>query len=141
MTTYAVYYARKGTHFGCNPFARSTLKTTHRFIKTVDVQELRNVFFEMQGETWSPRGEARPIIENAGVRHTSMSVGDIVLDLETHTYFVCAEYGWRELAETPDANDLKLYIGDVERLANDEKTFKLAPYYQCLFNDLKGIKQ
>lgn len=32
----------------------------------------------MQGENWSPNGEARSLIEEKGLIHTSMSMGDIV---------------------------------------------------------------
>ncbi len=33
----------------------------------------------------------------SGVGHTSMSVGDIAVDLETHKLWICASMGWREL--------------------------------------------
>jgi hypothetical protein len=40
--------------------------------------DLEEVFFLMQGEQWSPNGEARELIELLGLRHTSMSVGDLI---------------------------------------------------------------
>lgn len=39
---------------------------------------LEDVFVRMQGENWSPQGEARNMIAASGAGHTSMSVGDIV---------------------------------------------------------------
>ena len=33
----------------------------------------------MQGEKWSPKGEARELIKSKGLRHTSMSVGDVMV--------------------------------------------------------------
>ena len=39
---------------------------------------LEALFIQMQGEHWSPQGDARPLIEHRGLRHTSMSVGDLV---------------------------------------------------------------
>ena len=33
----------------------------------------------MQGEAWSPQGQARYLIDKLGVGHTSMSVGDIII--------------------------------------------------------------
>jgi hypothetical protein len=35
-------------------------------------------FIRMQGENWSPQGEARDLIASKGLSHTSFSVGDIV---------------------------------------------------------------
>lgn len=36
------------------------------------------VFALLQGEQWSPRGEARDLIKQKGLSHTSMSTGDIM---------------------------------------------------------------
>jgi len=54
------------------------------------------VFAWMQGEIWSPNGEARSLIESIeGVQHTSMMVSDIVqIDKKI---FVCAAYGFVEV--------------------------------------------
>lgn len=41
--------------------------------------QLEAVFHDMQGEVWSPNGEAREMIRAAGLHHTSMSVGDIAV--------------------------------------------------------------
>jgi hypothetical protein len=43
-----------------------------------DASALEAIFAVMQGENWSPGGEARDLIINKGLRHTSMSVGDII---------------------------------------------------------------
>jgi hypothetical protein len=43
-----------------------------------DAPALEVIFAVMQGENWSPRGEARDLITSKGLRHTSMSVGDII---------------------------------------------------------------
>lgn len=52
-------------------------------------------FHWMQGEVWSPNAEAREVISNAdGIRHTSMSMGDIVqLD---NRFFICQAVGFVE---------------------------------------------
>jgi len=36
------------------------------------------IFALMQGENWSPEGEANGIVRKSGTGHTSMSVGDII---------------------------------------------------------------
>jgi hypothetical protein len=60
------------------------------------VDELEEVFFTMQGENWSPHGEAREMILSLGVRHTSMSVGDLALDVSTGKGWLAEITGWKE---------------------------------------------
>jgi len=38
-----------------------------------------DLFFRLQGENWSPEGEAKEWIRSLGLWHTSMSVGDLIL--------------------------------------------------------------
>lgn len=71
------------------------LSKTHSFIGVVHVTDLEKIFDMFQGEAWSPNGEAREIIERASVRHTSMSVGDIV-KIKGKMYF-CDSCGWKEI--------------------------------------------
>ena len=47
-------------------------------VKVVDANSLPMVFSMMQGEVWSPHGEARPLIELLGLSHTSMTVDDFI---------------------------------------------------------------
>lgn len=64
-----------------------TLDQTHIPLKTLEYEfvegelwrALEKVFRDMQGEFWSPNGEARPLIRSKGLQHTSMSVGDAVV--------------------------------------------------------------
>ena len=55
------------------------LKKTHIFLGRISETNLDKVYRMMQGEKWSPRGEARPVIQRKGLKHTSMSVGDIIM--------------------------------------------------------------
>ena len=41
-----------------------------------DIEELDEVWRKLQGEFWSPNGEARTMIRALGLAHTSMSIGD-----------------------------------------------------------------
>jgi hypothetical protein len=50
----------------------------------------------MQAELWSPNGEARPLIYAKGLQHTSMSIGDVIVD-EMGKTFVVASIGFREV--------------------------------------------
>src|SRR5262245_1644254 len=56
----------------------AALGKTHVLLGTVPIDEPERIFFTMQGEHWSPNGEAWDLIEASGTAHTSMSVGDIV---------------------------------------------------------------
>lgn len=38
-----------------------------------------DLFFRLQGENWSPNGEANGLVESLGLWHTSMAIGDLVL--------------------------------------------------------------
>jgi len=55
---------------------------------------LEVVYYIMQGEVWSPNGEARDIVEECAVWHTSMTVGDLVIDQETGEVWVVADFGF-----------------------------------------------
>lgn len=67
------------------------LPATHVFMGKVAVTHPDEVFGMMQGEVWSPEGQARSMAQKVG--HTSMSVGDIVvvagkpLMVDNHGFF------------------------------------------------------
>jgi hypothetical protein len=66
-------------------------------VKTEDKLDLERVWVAMQGENWSPNGEARPLIEAKGLRHTSMSVGDVAVDAASGKAFVVSGIGFEAL--------------------------------------------
>lgn len=55
------------------------LKDTHNLLGVIRETNLETIFEIMQGEYWSPRGQARSLIQKKGLHHTSMSVGDIIV--------------------------------------------------------------
>jgi len=52
---------------------------THELLGTIAEKDVNQIFYIMQGENWAPRGEANDLIRARGLRHTSMSVGDIIV--------------------------------------------------------------
>lgn len=56
------------------------LERTHTMLKSITAKNPDEAFLAMQAEKWSPKGEARPLIEQKGLKHTSMSVGDIMVE-------------------------------------------------------------
>ena len=75
--------------------AMDTLEDTHSMIGSIIETDKDEIFGMLQGETWSPRGEAWSLIDELGVAHTSMSVGDVIVIGEQA--WVCAPVGWEEL--------------------------------------------
>ena len=55
------------------------------------------VFTKMQGEFWSPNGEARDLITSLGLSHTSMSIGDIIV--EDGRVYMVDRIGFQELTK------------------------------------------
>jgi hypothetical protein len=92
---YRVYYAREPT-FVDDPVDVERIDQTHVFVREVEARTPDDAYTQMQGENWSPNGEARPLIERLGVHHTSMSVGDLLRDA-SDTYWQCLVFGWREI--------------------------------------------
>ena len=109
MPVYQVYYARRPTYFASGQLGTplltvSRLPDTHVHLTTIQAQNRADAWLQMQGENWSPHGEARPLIEMLDLTHTSMSVGDVLRD-EDGVYWECldtsttlsAGLGWRRV--------------------------------------------
>lgn len=59
--------------------SKKTLKKTHILLGKIKASNLEPIFMLMQGENWSPKGEAFDMIKKSGTAHTSMSIGDVVV--------------------------------------------------------------
>ena len=72
----------------------------YRRVKEIEVfgeNQLEDIFKEMQGDNWSPNGEARFNIVSLGLSHTSMSTGDLIYDTETGIFWQCMMSGWESV--------------------------------------------
>lgn len=101
MPRYHVHYARRpacraGGEFGTPPLTATALRLSHAWLFEIKAAGLDDAFRLMQGENWSPNGEARELLQALGLNHTSMSVGDVLRD-EEGMYWECLERGWRAL--------------------------------------------
>jgi len=56
----------------------NNLKKTHTLLGTLKETNLNKIYEMLQGMFWSPNGEARELINDLDLDHTSMSVGDII---------------------------------------------------------------
>mgnify|MGYP006291370173 CR=1 FL=1 len=61
------------------PESPRDLAETHQYLGSIRENDLEEVFVMMQGREWSPKGEARELIKDRGLAHTSMSVGDAIV--------------------------------------------------------------
>jgi hypothetical protein len=106
--SYSIYYTRnsddaRGIRWGDTP-EMDKFALTHVYVsyilpgKATLEEDLEEIFMAMQGENWSPNGEQNEMIRGLDT-HTSMSVGDVVLDRETGTFWLCASQGWTKIWE------------------------------------------
>lgn len=56
-----------------------TLSRTHILLGKVKETNPERIYMMMQGDSWSPHGEARGLISSKGLEHTSMSMGDVAV--------------------------------------------------------------
>ena len=70
------------------------IQETHTSLGFVEKENLNHVFFFMQGENWSPNGEAVPMLKALGLQHTSMSIGDIIKEVGDNKWYVVAIKGF-----------------------------------------------
>ena len=73
------------------------LLTSHvGLFSAFEADNLEDLFTKLQGENWSPCGQARAFIQGLGLTHTSMSAGDVVCD-ENELFWLCDSFGWTRL--------------------------------------------
>lgn len=112
---------------GCLPDP-DNLEKTHVLLGKVDLDPgdpgdealLGHIYHMMQGETWSPFGEARRLIISKGLHHTSMSVGDII-KIGDKVWMV-DNLGFIDL-KNPDESQ----VSDSDPIEEAEEIFKAVP--------------
>jgi hypothetical protein len=72
-----------------------SLGITHELLGEIKERNLQKAWVALQGDFWSPHGEARGLIQSKGLRHTSMSVGDVFKI--GHRAWVVAASGFDEI--------------------------------------------
>lgn len=66
--------------------------------QTMSPELLDELWIALQGENWSPFGEARHLIRSKGLRHTSMSVGDC-FKLPNGEVWIVGDEGFKRVDE------------------------------------------
>jgi hypothetical protein len=100
MERFQVWYCKYPFEriFGDQEIDPGRITETHAFVTTIPAEDPEQVFYHMQGEIWSPNGEARDLIMALGLKHTSMSVGDVVKNTGTGEWFKVANVGFEKIA-------------------------------------------
>lgn len=82
--------------FKIDPFDSTPCKLEEGWVPVMELEasDPDMVFMAMQGENWSPNGEARQAIEDLGLSHTSMMVGDVIENLDTGRMIVVESVGF-----------------------------------------------
>jgi len=93
---FGVWYRKDPTFFFDEKLTKEQIEKTHVRLMDLEAKSIDDVFSKMQGEVWSPNGEARGLIRSKGLRHTSMSVGDVIE--ENGRFFQVDFFGFREVA-------------------------------------------
>lgn len=93
MNTYTVLYARDSYYWHFKSATSFQAFDAYAMINPVlEASDMEDVFVKMQGECWSPNGEARNFLSAISCYHTSMSVGDIIINNQTlEAYRVAGE--------------------------------------------------
>jgi hypothetical protein len=68
----------------------NNLSATHVHLKDIEADNLEDGLYRMQEDIWSPNGEALDLIQSKGLQHTSMTVGDVLVDERDAVYLVTA---------------------------------------------------
>jgi len=68
------------------------LTKTHVKLGVITSEDLDELYGALQGEHWSPHGEARTLIMSLGLGHTSMSMGDLIKI--GNKVYLCDFIGW-----------------------------------------------
>jgi len=99
MNHFIAYYSKnfRETCFGDAPVNSRKIEATHRFMRCLRADDLEDAYRKCQGENWSPNGELRDYVEATGLRHTSMSVGDVLYDWDHGTFHKVVNVGFEDV--------------------------------------------
>lgn len=56
----------------------NNLQFTHDYVGSIEASDINDVVYKMQGEVWSPNGEAKDFIMRNGISHTTITTGDVI---------------------------------------------------------------
>jgi hypothetical protein len=96
MKKYLVYY-KKYPFEPVKQMTEEEFAEEYTLLMELKAKDMNDVFWQMQGEVWSPNGEARQIIKDFGLTHTSMMSQDVIYDAEKDAYFMVKPIGFEQI--------------------------------------------
>jgi hypothetical protein len=66
----------------------NNLSATHVHLKDIEADNQEDALSRMRAENWSPNGEALDLLQSKGLQHTTMTIGDVLVDESDATYLV-----------------------------------------------------
>ena len=78
------------------------LSDTHVHLKDIEAESREDAWSRMQADIWSRNDEAHDLIRSKGLQHTSMSIGDVLVEENEAVYLVTATgFKWLPKDEEP----------------------------------------
>ena len=108
-----IWYAKNPTW---DTQGTENFRQTHVLLGTVSETDPERIYMMMQGENWSPEGEARELIMSKGLSHTSMSMGDVVV--VGGKAFVVDTAGFKSLGESRISHIVNRLLEDTVEIAS-----------------------
>jgi hypothetical protein len=66
----------------------NNLSATHVHLKEIEAESQEEALSRMRAENWSPNGEALNLLQSKGLQHTTMTIGDVLVDEGEAVYLV-----------------------------------------------------
>jgi len=152
LETYEVYYQKPAqidnrTQFYAadEELTLESMKESHVFLRTVEAIDKDDAYIRMQGEYWSPNGEAQAQLDQLGLEHTSMSIGDVLVEVKSRQAWQCDRYGWKEVppGARPSVSHKKpeaVLLGACWPIQPDQRDQEIANKRLEAFNRIPGMR-
>jgi len=66
----------------------NNLSATHVYLKEIEADNQEEALSRMRAKSWSPNGEALDLLHSKGLQHTTMTIGDVLVDESKAVYLV-----------------------------------------------------
>lgn len=96
---FQVFYRKEPTFRLDEMLTIANLLDSHVYVKDIKARDVGVAWIKMQGENWSPNGEASEMLKAKGLSHTSMSIGDVFCNKKTGDYSQVDVMGFEYLPE------------------------------------------
>ena len=64
------------------------LSASHVHLKDIEAENQEDALSRMRAENWSPNDQALDLLQSKGLQHTTMTIGDVLVDESDAVYLV-----------------------------------------------------